>query len=79
MRKLIRKPARTPGALLTDKLGSYGAARRSLELSIARKIRISLRGDECSTRSGSNRPAMFNGSSPPTIQSPTRFTCRATT
>src|SRR5712672_69141 len=34
MRKLIRKQARTPRVLVTDKLGSYGAARRSLGLTI---------------------------------------------
>ena len=34
MRKLIRRQARTPRVLVTDKLGSYGAARRSLGLTI---------------------------------------------
>ena len=34
MRKLIRKQARTPRVLVTDKLGSYGAARRSLGLTM---------------------------------------------
>lgn len=34
MRKLIRKQTRTPRVLVTDKLGSYGAARRSLGLTI---------------------------------------------
>ena len=34
MRKLIRKQARNPRVLVTDKLGSYGAARRSLGLTI---------------------------------------------
>ena len=34
MRKLIRKQAGTPRVLVTDKLGSYGAARRSLGLTI---------------------------------------------
>src|SRR6267154_2230276 len=34
LRKLIHKQARTPRVLVTDKLGSYGAARRSLGLTI---------------------------------------------
>jgi putative transposase len=34
MRKLIRKQARAPRVLVTDKLGSYGTARRSLGLTI---------------------------------------------
>jgi len=34
MRKLIRKQARSPRVLVTDKLRSYGAARRSLGLKI---------------------------------------------
>ena len=33
MRKLLKKQGYAPGALVTDKLGSYGAARRELGLS----------------------------------------------
>jgi putative transposase len=33
LRKLIRKQARTPRVLITDKLGSYGAARRNMGMS----------------------------------------------
>ena len=33
MRKLIRKQSRTPRVLVTDKLGSYGAARKDMGLS----------------------------------------------
>lgn len=33
MRKLLRKQAFAPGVLVTDKLGSYGCARRKLGLS----------------------------------------------
>ena len=33
MRKLLKKQGYAPGVLVTDKLGSYGAARRELRLS----------------------------------------------
>jgi putative transposase len=32
LRKLIRKQGRLPGVLVTDKLGSYGAARRAMKM-----------------------------------------------
>jgi putative transposase len=32
LRKLIRKQARVPGVLVTDKLGSFGAARRAIKM-----------------------------------------------
>ena len=32
LRKLIRKQARTPRVLITDKLGSYGAARKDMRM-----------------------------------------------
>jgi putative transposase len=37
LRKLIRKQARTPRVLITDKLGSYGAARTGLVLNFERR------------------------------------------
>ena len=65
MRKLLRKQGFAPKLLVTDKLRSYGSAFRRLRLScrhdrgfgvtIGRRIRISLYGDESARCSGSNQ------------------------
>jgi len=34
LRKLIRKPSRTPRVMVTDKLGAYGAARTGMDLNV---------------------------------------------
>jgi putative transposase len=37
MRKLLKKQGNAPDELVTDKLGSYGAAKRELRLSVHHK------------------------------------------
>jgi putative transposase len=42
LRKLIRKQARAPRVLITDKLGSYGAARKKMSMKFERRQRKGL-------------------------------------
>jgi len=76
LRKLIRKQARAPRVLITDKLGSYGAARKKMSMKFERRQQSSGKFGSNRTTSGLKRfnlPAIYSPLSPFTIQSPTSF------
>ena len=84
MRKLLRKQGFAPEVLVTDKLGSYGCARRKLGLACRHEqglrannraeTPISQSGDESGRCNGSSRPAPPSASCPCTPPSTTPST-----
>ena len=88
VRKLLKKQGYAPDELVTDKLGSYRAARRDLGLSARheqglrknnrRRTRISQYDDESASSSGSSRLDQLSAFSRCTRRSTTRSTFNAT-
>ena len=80
LRKLIRKQARIPRVLITDRLGSYGAVRKDMCMKFEHRqhkgltIRQNYSNQATERISGSNPPAIFTFSpfiTPPLFLSPT--------